>query len=113
MSRRSPYSGVPPRRPARRLLPRLVVAAAVLASIVSAIPAAALVSEGGPAHRTRTLSFPRTLARSFPLDRAGAVSTPWPATHIGFSWRGDEGTGVRYRVHRVSGSVSRWLRAPE
>ena len=85
----------------------------MLASILPAVPAAALVSEGGPAYRTRTLSFPRTLARSFPLDRGGAVSTAWPATHIGFSWKGDEGTGVRYRVQRVDGSVSRWRRAPE
>lgn len=95
-------------------LPRLVVAAAVLASIVPAFPAgASAVSEVAPALRTRTVSVPRTLARSFTLDRAGAVSRAWPATHVGFSWKGDEGTGVRYRVHRVGGTVSRWRRAPE
>lgn len=96
-----------------RLLPRLILAAAVLASAAPAAPAASAPAQGAPAHRTRTLSFPRTLARSFSLDRAGAVSTAWPATHVGFSWKGDDGTGVRYRVHRVDGTVSRWRRAPE
>ncbi|HEX2196644.1 MAG TPA: N-acetylmuramoyl-L-alanine amidase [Actinomycetota bacterium] len=95
-------------------LARLLAAAAMLVSVVPAPPAAAsTVSEGTPAYRTRTLSFPRTLARSFALDRAGAVSTAWPATHVGFSWKGDDGTGVRYRVHRADGSTSRWRRAPE
>lgn len=83
-------------------------------SIVPAAPAPAMTAgEPAVAHRTRTVSFPRTLARSFTLGREGTASTAWPATHIGFSWKGDEGTGVRYRVHRVDGSVSRWRRAPE
>ncbi|MDQ4126245.1 MAG: N-acetylmuramoyl-L-alanine amidase [Actinomycetota bacterium] len=97
----------------KRVLPRLVLAAAVLASLLPAAAAAAALSEGGSAEGLRTLSFPRTLARSYTLDRAGAVSPQWPATHIGFSWKGEEGTGVRYRVHRVDGTVSRWQRAPE
>lgn len=94
-------------------LQRLVLAAAMVASVVPALPAAASAVSEEPVYRTRTLSFPRTLARSFTLDRAGAVSTPFPVTHIGFSWKGDEGTGVRYRVHRVDGTASRWRRAPE
>lgn len=96
-----------------RRLPHLVVAAAIAASVFPATPAAATAADGPAGRLTRTLSFPRTMARSFALDRAGAVAAEWPATHIGFAWKGDEGTGVRYRVHRVDGSISRWRRAPE
>ena len=85
----------------------------MLASVVSALPAGASAVSEEPLYRLRTISSPRTLARSFALDRAGAVARPWPATHVGFSWKGDEGTGVRYRVRRVDGSLSRWRRAPE
>ncbi|MDQ3952466.1 MAG: N-acetylmuramoyl-L-alanine amidase, partial [Actinomycetota bacterium] len=97
-----------------RRLSFLWVAAAALASVVPAPPAAAsAVSDGTTVYRTRTVSFPRTLARSFSLDRAGAVESSWPATHVGFSWKGDDGTGVRYRVHGVDGTAARWRRAPE
>lgn len=106
MSKRSRFPG------ARRPLSRLVWAVALLLAVPVA-PASALPSEGGPADPWRTLSFPRTLARSLTLDRAGSVATAWPATHVGFSWKGDEGTGVRYRVHRTDGTVSRWRRAFE
>lgn len=100
------------RRP-KRFLPRLIVTA-MLVGIVPVAPAPAMTAaETTQARRTRTVSFPRTLARSFTLGREGAVSTKWPATHIGFSWKGDEGTGVRYRIHRVDGPASRWRRAPE
>ena len=92
---------------------RLSGIALVLATVAAAlVPAAASAS---PPSRTREAigSYPRTLARAVALDRAGRVATAWPATHAGFSWRGDEGTGIRYRVHGVSGRVSSWRRAPE
>ncbi|HEX2296843.1 MAG TPA: N-acetylmuramoyl-L-alanine amidase [Actinomycetota bacterium] len=98
---------------AARRLPRMFLAATTALLAVPAAPAAAATAPEGPTLRVRTLSFPRTLARTFTLDRAGAVATPWPATHVGFSWKGDDGTGVRYRVHRADGTASRWLRAPE
>jgi hypothetical protein len=88
--------------------------AAAVASALPAVPAgAAAVSEAAGLASTRTAYFPRTLARSFDLDRGGRVSAGWDATHIGFSWEGDEGTGVRYRVRRANGTVSRWRRAAE
>ncbi|HEX2058512.1 MAG TPA: N-acetylmuramoyl-L-alanine amidase [Actinomycetota bacterium] len=88
-----------------------MVVAAASALLPSAPAAASPAADAAPAYRE--LSFPRTLARSFSLDRAGSASTAFPATHVGFSWKGDDGTGVRYRVHRVDGTVSRWRRAPE
>ena len=98
----------------RTRLPLLVLAAAIVAAILPAAPAAAsAASDGAAVYRTRTVAFPKTLARSFALDRAGAVAPPWAATHIGFSWKGDDGTGVRFRVHRLDGRTSRWQRAPE
>ena len=90
----------------------VVLTAAVAIGLLPAVPAGALaVSEQPPLYRT--VSFPRTLARTFELGRDGRAALPWAATHIGFSWKGDEGTGVRYRVRGVDGDVSRWLRAPE
>ncbi|HYP22310.1 MAG TPA: hypothetical protein VEV43_01945, partial [Actinomycetota bacterium] len=75
-----------------RRLPRVVLAAAIVAAIFPAVPAGASAVSNGPAGpRIRTIESPRTMARSFTLDRAGAVSPEWPATHIGFSWKGDEG----------------------
>lgn len=93
---------------------RFVLAAAMATCLVPAVPAGAeAVSEATRTRATRAASFPRTLARSFEADRGGRVSLAWPATHVGFSWKGDEGTGVRYRVERAGGDVSRWRRAPE
>jgi hypothetical protein len=85
----------------------------VLAATVAAVPAPAGAAVDPSQRATRTASFPRTLAHSFEGGRAGRASLLWPATHVGFSWRGDEGTGVRYRVVRVTGEVSRWRRAAE
>ena len=59
------------------------------------------------------LSYPITLARAFTATGPSATAFGFPATHIAFSWTGEEGTGVRYRsVDPASGS-SRWRRAPE
>ena len=64
----------------------------------------------------RTIAVPETLARTTLLDPAsggGIVRTAFPATHLAFSWRGDEGTGIRYRVERASGRLTAWRRAAE
>ncbi|MDQ3915988.1 MAG: N-acetylmuramoyl-L-alanine amidase [Actinomycetota bacterium] len=100
-------------RSSRRVF-RLVLVAAVATALLPPVPAAASdVPQNAPVVRTRTTSFPRTLARSFELGRDGRAALLWPATHVGFSWKGDEATGVRYRVRRLDGSFSRWRRAPE
>jgi hypothetical protein len=64
----------------------------------------------------RTISVPSTLVRTVtPRGTAAAGSTTFEflPTHIAFSWRGSEGTGVSYRTVSVTGEVSRWRRAPE
>lgn len=67
----------------------------------------------------RTITVPVTMARSQVLpvlgdgDGKGAVTFDFAPTHIAFSWRGDEGTGVRYRTIATDGAVSRWTRATE
>ena len=67
----------------------------------------------------RTISVPLTVAKTQVLVAAGdslgagAVTFDFPPTHIAFSWRGDEGTGVRYRIISADGVVSPWSRATE
>ena len=61
----------------------------------------------------RTLEIPRTLARTTTLSHDTAHRLDFPATHIAFTWWGDEGTGVLYRVLDTSGLWSVWREAPE
>jgi hypothetical protein len=63
----------------------------------------------------RTISIPRTLTRttrmSLPATK-GHVNLGLRPTHIAFSWRGAEGTGVRFRTLAEDGTWSKWGRAP-
>ena len=62
----------------------------------------------------RTILLPETLSRSVSLTRASALTRfSFEPTHVAFSWRGDEGTGVRYRSISPAGDWSRWRKAPE
>ena len=92
---------------AQRSWVKLVAVLAVFAAVL--VPALA-----APA---RTISVPRTLAETKALGRMTKapqrVSFDFPATHVGFSWTGDEGTGVRFRALGESGSRGEWQRAPE
>lgn len=60
----------------------------------------------------RAITVPTTLARAVTRVGPASASFSWPATHIAFSWTGDEGTGVRYRISDGEGS-SRWRMAVE
>ena len=89
---------------------RLLTVVALFVATFPASPAGASLDE----RPARTLSIPRTLARTARLEATGGlVDLALPATHIAFSWTGDEGTGVRYRTVSDSGVRSRWRRAPE
>ena len=61
----------------------------------------------------RAITVPSTLARSITTAGAGRASYSFPATHVAFSWTGEEGTGVRYRTIDGDGTASRWRRAAE
>lgn len=86
---------------------RLVVVVAVMAAVL--VPA--LVA---PA---RTISLPRTMAATkalgLPARAPRSVVFEFPATHVAFSWTGDEGTGVRFRTVEASGKRSEWQEATE
>ncbi len=85
---------------------RLVVALAVLAALL--VPP--LVA---PA---RTVYVPRTMARSVRLAPAltpERLPLRLAATHIAFSWTGDDRTGIAYRLVSSDGQTSSWLRAHE
>jgi hypothetical protein len=60
----------------------------------------------------RAITIPVTLARTVRSDGAGRVGTAFAPTHIAFSWRGPERTGVEYRIFS-HGRPSRWRRAVE
>lgn len=62
----------------------------------------------------RTILIPQTLARTRLLTQGSpTTSFSFRPTHIAFSWKGDEGSGVRYRTISSTGEVSPWMRAPE
>lgn len=60
----------------------------------------------------RAITVPMTLARAVTRSGPASASFAFEATHIAFSWSGDEGTGVRYRTID-EGRASRWRRAVE
>lgn len=63
----------------------------------------------------RAISIPRTLARTErrAADGIERVTPEFPPTHIAFSWRGQRGTSVRYRVIDELGMATHWRRVPE
>ena len=93
-----------------RMRARLRVALVVVVSSVASL--LALAAESGP----RTISVPTTMTRTSqlsPLTGGGRVHLSMEPTHLAFSWKGAEGTGVRYRVVSAEGATSRWKRATE
>jgi hypothetical protein len=91
----------------RSVAGRLLLCGVVIASVL--VP-----SLSAPA---RTIKVPVTLARTVrektEVGRTVRDSFDFAPTHIGFSWRGDHGTGVLYRTISASGERSRWTRAHE
>lgn len=81
-----------------RQLLRLFVILAALAGVL--VPAAI-----APA---KTIQVPETLSATSLLGAGGTARLAFSATHIAFSWRGEEGSGVRFRA----GSDG-WTTAPE
>ena len=93
-----------------RMRARLRVSLVVVASMVASLLALTVES---PA---RTISVPRTITRTSQLSAGsggGRVNLSIPPTHVAFTWRGADGTGVRYRTLTEGGGTSRWRRATE
>ncbi len=63
-------------------------------------------------HPARAITVPTTLARSVTSSGPAEAAFSFPATHVAFSWTGDEGTGVRYRLVDEDGAGA-WRRAVE
>lgn len=86
------------------------VKVAVVAAVFASVLVPALVS---PA---KTISLPETMVSTEALGRPSRapqrVLFDFPATHVAFSWTGDEGTGVRFRVLSADGKGP-WQRATE
>ena len=84
---------------------------AVVMVVFAAVLVPALVA---PA---RTISLPRTMvgtkALGLPARAPRSVMFDFPATHVAFSWTGDDGTGVRFRTISDEGERSPWQRATE
>lgn len=60
----------------------------------------------------RAITVPVTLARAVTETGPASARFSFEASHIAFSWTGDEGTGVRYRTVS-NGEPSRWRRVVE
>lgn len=85
----------------------------VLALLTGLLPAPVAASEGRPPG-TRTISVPTTLAGAVRLGSGpGRAHLGFAASHIAFSWSGDEGTSIAYKLVRPGHLVGRWIQAPE
>ncbi|HEX2240103.1 MAG TPA: N-acetylmuramoyl-L-alanine amidase [Actinomycetota bacterium] len=60
---------------------------------------------------TRVIALPKTWARSVMLRDPGRVHLAFPATHLAFSWSGDERSGIEWRP--VGAVIGKWRRAAE
>jgi len=87
-----------------------VVVAQRVGVVVATIAAVLVPAWAAPA---KTISVPITLARSVSSFTDEAMTLEFPASHVVFSWRGSEGSGVRFRTTDASGVTSEWARAPE
>ena len=92
---------------AKQTLVKLLAAVAVFAGVL--VPA--LVA---PA---KTISLPETMAATEALGRPPQapqrVDFDFPATHLAFSWTGDDRSGVRFRTIDRDGAKGPWQRALE
>lgn len=65
----------------------------------------------------RTISVPQTMVETKALGRVTRapqkVSFDFPATHVGFSWTGEDKTGVRFRPISLDGKKGPWRRATQ
>lgn len=63
----------------------------------------------------RTISLPQTMVETKALGRMTRapqkVMFDFPATHVGFSWTGEEESGVRFRPIYQDGTKGEWRRA--
>src|SRR5918992_4714835 len=84
----------------------------LLAALVGPVGVAPALAPRDP---VRSISIPRTLTRTTKMAvpaHTATVRLSLRPTHIAFSWRGAERTGVRFRTIGAGGEVSRWRRAP-
>lgn len=90
----------------QKWLKSIVVVAVFAGTLVPALVAPA-----------RTISLPQTMVETKALGRVTRapqkVMFDFPATHVGFSWTGEEGTGVRFRAISGDGTKGPWQRATE
>lgn len=86
----------------------------VAGRIAVVIATVAALLAPGYAAPARTISIPLTVARTVTTTGArGTIPLAIAPTHVAFSWRGDEGTGVRFRTVDDTGVPTPWMRAPE
>ena len=80
--------------------------------LVATLVAASLV--GGWISPARAITVPRTLAEAERHTFVGAdihrEVLDFPATHIAFSWVGDHGARIRFRIVEPSGSDPEWTK---
>jgi hypothetical protein len=87
---------------------RQTIRISVVLATVAGVLAPAVVT---PA---RTITVPITVARTVSsLQPRGQISMAFRPTHLVFSWRGDEGTGLQYRTVGPEGQPSEWMEVPE
>lgn len=61
----------------------------------------------------RTIYVPKTLADRASKVGAGRIGFNFKPTHVVLSWRGEEGTGAKYRLVGPVGPIGKWRRATE
>jgi len=61
----------------------------------------------------KMVSTPVTIARSISGGGSGGRTLAFRPTHIAFSWRGTEGSRLRYRILQTTADPSHWRMVPE
>ena len=79
--------------------------------LVTALVAAILVP--GTVAPAKTVTVPRTLAKSFVGGSSGQATLSFPATHVAFKWMGPDGTKVFFREVTQTDDRGPWYIAEE
>lgn len=97
------------RQASRRPLPAAAIVVCILAAPMGPGASAAPVD----APRKISVRVPQTRAATLRPAAGRRTQLAWPATHVGFTWTGDDGSRLHYRSWDEAGGASPWRRVPE
>jgi len=92
---------------------RPLPAAVIVCVVGSATSPAASAAPPVVTSRKPSIRAPQTRAATLRPAAGRRTELTWPATHVGFTWTGSEGSRLLYRSWNEAGDASPWRRVPE